>query len=81
MEVSVKFEMSEADRAACEGKMSEALGSYIQAMSESNPAKIDFSNWEPDEWNRFVGIAFDMAAFETFKRRVVVLGPQQDAPF
>lgn len=81
METTIKFQMSEADRAAAEGKMSEAMGSYIQAMAESDPTKLDFSNWGSEEWQRFVGIAFDMASFETFKRRVVVLGPTQDAPF
>lgn len=81
MEVTVKLDLSEADRANIEGAMSNALGAYIQSMSEADGAKIDFSNWVPEEWQRFVQIGFDVAAFEVFKRRVLVLGPKVDEPF
>ena len=76
MKLTASLDLSEADRAQAEGRLNAALGSYILSLSQADPTKMDFSTWTEDEWNRFVSIAFDVAAIETFKLRVRVAGPQ-----
>lgn len=76
MKLTANLELSEADRTQAEDRLNTAMGSYISSISQADPTKIDFSNWTSDEWARFVSVAFDVAAIETFKMRVRVAGPQ-----
>lgn len=51
-------------------RMSEAMGAYIETLG-----RPDFGTWNAEEWARFIGVAFDVAAIAVFQRRIVVVPP------
>lgn len=70
--------ISAAERTEIEGAMSEAMGGYIEKTG-----KLDFSTWTPEEWAKFVGVAFDVAAPACFMKRIAISPPytHETVPF
>lgn len=82
MKTVVKFEMSAPEREHAEESLSAALGSYIQEIASEDEGKLNFSNWSPEEWSRFIAIGFHTASMTTFQHRLTIIGPvEHEAPY
>jgi hypothetical protein len=59
-------------------QMSDGMGGYIEALGKS-----DFADWTADEWQKFISVAFDVAATAVFMKRIVVVPPfvEEHIPF
>jgi len=49
---------------------SEAMGAFIEAKGVT-----DFADWRQEDWDAFVGVAFDIIATAAFTKRIIVTPP------
>ncbi len=75
IEATTKLEITPSERERLEAGLSEALGSYIQGLTQRDAGKLDFSQWSQDEWRTFVSTALDVSAVGVFSMRMILVGP------
>jgi hypothetical protein len=77
MIATIELPIDGAARKEICGRLSEALGAFIEATG-----KTDFADWREEDWDKFVGVAFDVAAVAVFTKRLIVVPPfvQSDSP-
>jgi hypothetical protein len=80
MQYKIDLKLTEGQRRVIEERMSSAMGRHIESTGVT-----DFAQWTPEQWQDLVAVAFDIAATETFRSRIAIVGPldveESDVPF
>lgn len=71
LKIDVEMPLDGARRQQIQEAMSNAMGSAIEGVGDT-----DFANWSAEQWMNLVGVAFDVAAHAVFSARVAVHGPR-----
>jgi len=70
MKAIIEVALEGVHRTEITDKLSTAMGSYIGAIG-----KPDLSTWSAEDWDNFMGVAFDVVAPAVFLKRLVLVPP------
>lgn len=70
MKAVIEIALEGAHRTEITDKLSTAMGSFITAIG-----KPDLSTWSGEDWDNFMGVAFDVVAPAVFLKRLVLVPP------
>lgn len=70
MKAIIEVALEGVHRTEITDKLSTAMGSFVAAIG-----KPDLSTWTGEDWENFMGVAFDVVAPAVFMKRLVLVPP------